>query len=77
MRDGARAYFDHVNSDGGVHGRKIELQSLDDGYEPTRAVENTKRFIDGGRVFALFGILDAYILPDQARAIWLIRYVSS
>jgi ABC-type branched-subunit amino acid transport system substrate-binding protein len=32
MRNGIKAYFDFVNAKGGVHGRKLELKSLDDGY---------------------------------------------
>ena len=55
MRDGALAYFDYVNSKGGVNGRKIILKSLDDGYEPDRAAANTKQLIEGDDVFALFG----------------------
>ena len=55
MRNGARAYFDHVNKEGGVYGRKIELITLDDGYEPARTVPNTKRLIEEEHVFALFG----------------------
>jgi len=55
MQQGARLYFDAVNSRGGVHGRKIVLKTLDDGYEATRAVENTKKLIHDERVFALFG----------------------
>jgi len=34
MRAGALAYFQSVNAAGGINGRKIELRSLDDGYEP-------------------------------------------
>jgi branched-chain amino acid transport system substrate-binding protein len=55
MREGAQAYFDYVNSKGGVNGRKIILKSLDDGYEPERAAANTKELIQGEGVFALFG----------------------
>src|SRR5208337_3205277 len=54
MRAGALAYFQAINAAGGVNGRKIELRSLDDGYEPDRAAANTKKFIDEG-VFLLFG----------------------
>ena len=54
MRAGALAYFQAVNTAGGVNGRKIELRSLDDGYEPDRAAANTKKLIDDG-VFLLFG----------------------
>ncbi|XQM36375.1 ABC-type branched-subunit amino acid transport system substrate-binding protein [Cupriavidus sp. H19C3] len=55
MNAGARLYFDFVNQTGGVFGRKIELQVLDDGYEPDEAVKNTKKLIEDSRVFALFG----------------------
>lgn len=54
-RNGALAYFEYINGQGGVHGRKILLKSLDDGYEPSRTVTNTKKFVDEDRVFALFG----------------------
>jgi branched-chain amino acid transport system substrate-binding protein len=54
MRAGALAYFQAVNAAGGVNGRKIELRSLDDGYESDRAAANTRKLIDDG-VFLLFG----------------------
>jgi branched-chain amino acid transport system substrate-binding protein len=54
MRAGALAYFQAINASGGVNGRKIELRSLDDGYEPDRAAANTRKLIDDG-VFLLFG----------------------
>ena len=55
MRNGIKAYFDEVNAKGGVNGRKIELITLDDGYEPARTVPNTKELIEKRRVFALIG----------------------
>jgi ABC-type branched-subunit amino acid transport system substrate-binding protein len=55
MRNGLKAYFDDVNAKGGVHGRKIELLTLDDGYEPARTVPNTKKLIEENKVFALIG----------------------
>ena len=54
MRAGAMAYFQTVNAAGGVNGRKIELRSVDDGYESDRAAANTKKLIEDG-VFLLFG----------------------
>lgn len=56
FRDGAQLVFDQVNSRGGVNGRKIELRSLDDGYEPERCAANTKRLLSEG-VNALFGYI--------------------
>src|SRR5262245_54182375 len=43
--DGALIYFDWVNSQGGVNGRRIVLKSLDDGFDPKRAGENAKKII--------------------------------
>jgi branched-chain amino acid transport system substrate-binding protein len=56
FKKGAQFYFDRVNARGGVNGRTIELQSLDDGYEPERCAANTRKLIDNG-VFALFGYI--------------------
>ncbi len=56
FKKGALLHFDRINAHGGVAGRQIELQSLDDGYEPDRCVANTKQFIERG-VFALFGYI--------------------
>lgn len=50
----ARAYFDKVNNQGGVNGRKIVLESMDDGFDPKRSVENAKTLIDEKNVLALF-----------------------
>jgi len=55
MREGAMSYFDDVNADGGIYGRRIRLESLDDGYEPDRAKANTEHLIKDEKVFALFG----------------------
>jgi ABC-type branched-subunit amino acid transport system substrate-binding protein len=54
MRSGIQAYFDQVNRAGGVNGRKLILKSLDDGYEPGRAAENTRTLIKDD-VFVLLG----------------------
>ncbi|MDB5958579.1 ABC transporter substrate-binding protein [Ramlibacter sp.] len=43
---GMNAYFDEVNRKGGVHGEKIRLISMDDGFNPEKTAENTKALID-------------------------------
>ncbi|MEO8024005.1 ABC transporter substrate-binding protein [Polaromonas sp.] len=53
---GAKVYFDQVNAQGGVGRRQIEIRNLDDGYEPDRCAENTRKLI-GDDVFALFGYI--------------------
>jgi len=55
IRNGALAYFRKVNEAGGVHGRKVELASLDDDNKVPRAEENTKKLVEEQGVFALFG----------------------
>jgi branched-chain amino acid transport system substrate-binding protein len=63
---GARAHFKSVNAEGGVDGRKIEFVTLDDAYEPPRAVQNARRLIQQEEVFALFNTLGT---PNNV-AIW-------
>ena len=55
MREGILAAFNEVNAAGGVGGRKLELVSYNDSYEPEKAIANTKRLIDEDEVFALVG----------------------
>jgi branched-chain amino acid transport system substrate-binding protein len=52
---GAKAWFDKVNREGGVHGRKIEYNVLDDGYSAQRALANARRLVQQDNVFAIFG----------------------
>lgn len=52
--EGARLMFESVNAAGGIHGRKITFTSLDDGFDPKRAVENTRKLIEEQKVFMLF-----------------------
>ena len=55
MRNGILAAFNEANTAGGVNGRRLELVSRDDGYEPDKAIENTSRLIKEDQVFALIG----------------------
>ena len=55
MREGILASFNEANAAGGVNGRRLELVSYDDGYEPEKAIANTKRLINENGVFALVG----------------------
>lgn len=55
MRQGILAAFAEVNAKGGVHGRKLELISRDDGYDPDRSVVQTLKLLDEDKVFALIG----------------------
>ena len=53
MQLGLRAAFAEVNANGGVHGRRLSLMSLDDVYEPEAAVANTRKLIEEHDVFGL------------------------
>ena len=55
MRLGIEAAFRASNVRGGVFGRRLELTSLDDAYEPEAAILNTRRLIEQSKVFALIG----------------------
>jgi len=55
MRDGILAAFEEANRAGGISGRKLELKSVDDGYEPEKTIEATKTIISVDKVFALVG----------------------
>src|SRR6202790_4002896 len=55
MRHGILAAFAEINAKGGVHGRRLELVSRDDGYDPDRSVVQTTRLIDEAKVFELIG----------------------
>lgn len=59
LRAGALAYFEQVNKRGGVHGRKIVLETLDDNYEPDKAGANYRKLIEDRGAFALFGCIGA------------------
>ena len=51
---GAKAYFDYVNSKGGVNGRKIEYRFYDDAYNPAQTVQLTRQLVEQDGVFAIF-----------------------
>jgi ABC-type branched-subunit amino acid transport system substrate-binding protein len=51
---GSMAYLDSVNDAGGVHGRKIKVYALDDGYNPAPAITNTIQLVEHQKVFLLF-----------------------
>jgi ABC-type branched-subunit amino acid transport system substrate-binding protein len=54
---GADAYFEYVNSRGGVHRRKINYRYVDDGYNPAETVRKTRELVQEDKVFAIFNSL--------------------
>lgn len=63
---GYLAYFEMVNAEGGVDGRSIEVEALDDNYEPGRTSTNAQRLVQEDEVFALFNVIGT---PNNL-AIW-------
>ena len=55
LRVGILAAFAAINRAGGVAGRRLELVTLDDAYEPEAAIVNTRRLIETEHVFGLIG----------------------
>src|SRR5438874_12836534 len=52
-----KAYFDYVNDHGGVNGRKISFEILDDSYDPSKTVPLAQQLVEKDGVFAVFGSL--------------------
>lgn len=54
MNEGAIAYFNKINKEGGIHGRKVEMVMLDDKFDPNLTLANAETLIKKERVFAMF-----------------------
>jgi branched-chain amino acid transport system substrate-binding protein len=52
-----QAYFDKVNASGGVNGRKIKFMTLDDAYNPSKSVEQTRKLVEQDEVLLMFASL--------------------
>ena len=70
LRSGMQAWFDHVNRNGGVHGRRIELKVYDDGYNPEPAIYNTLQLIERDGALALLGYVGT---PTVTRVLPLLK----
>jgi len=71
LHAGAKLYFDQLNAQGGIGGRSVEIRKLDDGYEPARCEENTRKLLED-EVAALFAFVgtptSAVALPLATKA---------
>lgn len=68
IQAGMKAYFDYINAQGGIGGRKVTLVSKDDGLTPGKMAEITKEFIADKRVLALAGYVNTGGLTDVSKA---------
>lgn len=57
LAEGMQAYFAHVNKEGGIHGRKVNLQVADDQFDPSSTTTLTRRMVERDGVFAMVGSL--------------------
>lgn len=55
MREGILAAFEEANGNGGIHGRTVELESFNDGYEPDQSVAQVRAVIDGNAHLGFIG----------------------
>ncbi len=51
------AYFNKINAEGGINGRKIKFISYDDGYSPPKTVEQARKLVENENVLLIFGSL--------------------
>ncbi len=83
MRLGIQAAFHEANEAGVVHGRRLELESLDDGYESDAAFSNTQQLLYERKVFALIGAVgtptsrSAFLSANSAGAPFLAPFTGA
>ncbi|WP_027582080.1 ABC transporter substrate-binding protein [Bradyrhizobium sp. Ai1a-2] len=51
------AYFNKINAEGGINGRKIKFISYDDGYNPSKTVEQARKLVESDEVLLIFNSL--------------------
>jgi len=62
---GEKAYFDYINAQGGINGRKINLKyTLDDAGDPTTFTQLAKTLVLQDHVFAVTGVATAFFTPN-------------
>jgi branched-chain amino acid transport system substrate-binding protein len=54
---GADAYFKYVDAHGGVNGRKIKYDYVDDAYDPSQTIQKTRDLVQNDHVFAIYNTL--------------------
>lgn len=56
ISNGARAYVNEVNARGGIHGRRIRVITMDDGYQAANTLKNVEQMVNQDKVFAIFNV---------------------
>ncbi|WP_293106009.1 ABC transporter substrate-binding protein [Moorena sp. SIOASIH] len=70
---GSMAYIEDINRQGGINGKQIVIQAYDDGYNPTRAIQNSIKLIENDDVFLLFDYVGT---PTVTRVLPLLKNYS-
>lgn len=73
------AYFQMINDQGGIYGRKLNLIALDDAYSPPKAIEVVRKLVEDEQVAILFQTLGTasnvairkYVNQKKVPAIWI------
>jgi ABC-type branched-subunit amino acid transport system substrate-binding protein len=80
--NGAKLYFDAINARNGAAGYRIEVKTMDDGYNPAKAASNARQLIDEG-VDALFGFVGtascdaAFAVAKPANTLFVAPFAAS
>lgn len=80
--NGAKLYFDAINAKNGAAGYRIDVKTLDDGYNPAKAASNAKQLIDEGED-ALFGFVGtascdaAFAVAKPANTLFVAPFAAS
>ena len=70
LKQGVDAAMGEINAKGGVNGRTLRFQMMDDAYVPQRSADNVKKMIDDGSIFALMSCVGT---PNNAAIVPLIE----
>jgi hypothetical protein len=66
-----QAYFNKINAEGGINGRKINFVSYDDGYSPPKTVEQARKLVESDEVLFIFNPLGTSgMIPRNSRGPW-------
>ena len=57
------AYFNKINAEGGINGRKITFITYDDAFSPPKAVEQARKLVESDEVFLIFAPLGPRAMP--------------
>lgn len=70
ISNGARAYVNDVNSRGGIHGRRLKVITMDDGYQAANTLKNVEQMVNRDKVFAIFNVTGT---PNSEAILPLVR----